>query len=485
MLKIYFIASLLLSFSFDIFPEVRLASCFGENMVLQRDQDIVIWGSSGPEEHITVLFLSNKAETTADKEGRWNVRLNTCQYGGPYQMTIKGADNSIQFNNILIGDVWLCSGQSNMVWTVGQAANPEVETANASYPYIRLFSTPGQWSFAPLQETKGCWKECNQENVKSFSAVAYFFSREIYQQTGIPQGMICSAWGASEIEPWLSDDAVNNLDGKLKDHYQYAPENCPAKVKKILTSDPDKIRDYNPNLYPGVLYNGMIHPFTKYRIKGALWYQGENNAHAQRPEEYRELFPVLINDWRERWGYEFPFYWVQLPSYIPPSVPKEDICWAILRDSQHAALSLPQTGETVTIDIGEANDVHPRNKQDVGYRLALIALNKLYGKNTVCSGPVLESVRYRGGKAFLKFNRMGSCLSARHSDEELKGFTIAGKDKVFEQAMANIRDCNSIVVYSDKIKNPCYVRYAWKNCPLEANLTNKEGLPAGPFKTDE
>ncbi|MDR2038681.1 MAG: sialate O-acetylesterase [Bacteroidales bacterium] len=484
MKKIYFTISLLLCFTFHSFSEVKLASCYGENMVLQRDQDIIIRGTSDPEEQIVVSFLDTKAETTADKEGRWNVRFDACPYGGPHQMIIKGANNSIEFNNILIGDVWLCSGQSNMVWSVGQSANPEFEIANASYPHIRLFLTPGRWSFDPRHETSGSWNECNSKNIQSFSAVAYFFAREIYLQTGIPQGLICSAWGASEIEPWLSPKAIDNLDKELKDHYQYTPENYPSKVKEILTRNPERIWDYNPNLYPGVLYNGMIHPFIGFRLKGILWYQGENNAHVQRSDEYKFLFPVLINDWRERWGYELPFYWVQLPSYIPPSVPEGHISWTVLRESQHAALSLPQTGEAVTIDIGDANDVHPRNKQDVGYRLALIALNKLYGRNVIYSGPIYKSVRFQGNKAFLKFDCMGSCLSNRYPNGELKGFSIAGKDQVFEQAKAQVKNCNRLEIYSDKIKKPRYVRYAWENCPLEANLINTEGLPAAPFRTD-
>lgn len=483
MLRISFIASLFL-FTFDLFAEVKLASCFGENMVLQRDQDIRIWGTSCPEERIMVSFLDAKVKTTADEEGRWEVRLEACPYGGPHQMIIEGWDNSIEFKNILIGDVWLCSGQSNMVWSVGQSANSDVEIANASYPYIRLFLTSGQWAFNPVPDAKGSWNVCNSENVKSFSAVAYFFSREIYLQTGIPQGLICSAWGASEIEPWLSSRAIGDLDNEFKNHYQYTAENCPSKVKEILELHPEKIWTYNPNQYPGVLFNGMINPFIGFRIKGVLWYQGENNAHAQRPEEYRCIFPVLINDWRENWGYEFPFFWVQLPAYIPPSVSEEDVSWALLRESQHAALCLPRTGEAVTIDIGDANDVHPLNKQDVGYRLALIALNKVYEKDILYSGPILKSVRYRGNKAILKFDCMDSCLSAKNSNGDLRGFTIAGKDKIFEQAKAYVKNCNSLVIYSDKVKSPRYVRYAWENCPLDANLVNKEGLPATPFRTD-
>ncbi len=461
---------------------IRLPEVLSDNMVLQGNKEIRIWGWADSGERIKVSFNGQIRKVKTAKNGEWTVTLDPEKYGGPYILRIEGKDHAIELNNILIGDVWFCSGQSNMVWSVSGSKDAEEEIASAKYTEIRSFNVGRKVAFEPATEIHGQWQVCSPETVGSFSAVAYFFARKLFQETNIPIGIINASWGGTEIEPWISGKSFAALPYELKDHYNYIPENSPDSMKIKLATGAVEAGKVQPNLYPSILYNGMVSPVVNMPIKGVIWYQGENNAHAERSGDYYSLFPCLIRDWRAQWGYEFPFYWVQLANYKPESTLPVESHWAELRDAQHHTLSVPNTGEAVTIDIGEANDIHPRNKQDVGLRLALIALNKTYGQEVVYSGPVYKSMIITGNKITLDFDHTGSGLMVKNKYSYLQGFAIAGADKRFVWAKAYINKNNQVVVYNDEIASPVFVRYAWSDNPGDANLYNREGLPASPFQ---
>ena len=461
---------------------VRLPDIFSDNMILQGNREIRIWGWGDPGERITVSFNGQVRKVRTAKNGEWMVTLNPEKYGGPHILSIKGKNQVIELHDILIGDVWFCSGQSNMVWNVAKSNNAEEEIAAAQYPEIRSFNVGRKVAFEPVTEISGEWQVCTPETVGNFSAVAYFFARKLFQETNIPIGIINASWGGSEIEPWISEESFASLPYELRDHYNYTPESSPDSMKIKLSTGMIEAGKVQPNSYPSVLYNGMVSPVVNMPIKGVIWYQGENNAHAGRSGDYYSLFPALIRNWRAQWGYEFPFYWVQIANYKPESPLPVESQWAELRDAQHHTLSVPNTGEAVTIDIGEANDIHPRNKQDVGLRLALIALNKTYGQEVVYSGPVFQSMNITGNRIILDFHHTGSGLMVKNKYGYLNGFAIAGADKKYVWAKAYVNKENQVVVYNDEIANPIFVRYAWGDNPGDANLYNREGLPASPFQ---
>lgn len=481
MKKIFFIILLILVVPV-LMGAIRLPEILSENMVLQGNREIRVWGWADPGERIKVSFNGQTRKVKTAKNGLWIATLDPEKYGGPYILRIEGKDQVIELNNILVGDVWFCSGQSNMVWRLSQSNNAEEEIASAKYPEIRSINVARQVDFALAGDINGKWQVCSPETAGDFSAVAYFFARGLFQETNIPIGIINASWGGTEIEPWISEKSFMTLPYELKDHYKYTPENSPDSIKIKLKTGKIETGKIQPNLYPSVLYNGMVNPVVNLSIKGVIWYQGENNAHAGRTEDYYTLFPCLIRDWRAQWGYEFPFYWVQLANYKSESILPAESHWAELRDAQHHTLSLPDTGEAVTIDIGEANDIHPRNKQDVGLRLALVALHKTYGYDIVYSGPVYKSISITGNKITLDFLHTGSGLTVKNKYGYLQGFAIAGGDRKFVWAKAYINNNNQVVVYSDEIPNPVFVRYAWSDNPGDANLYNREGLPASPFQ---
>jgi sialate O-acetylesterase len=462
--------------------QFRLSPAFGDGMVIQRDKAVEVNGWANKNDKIEVRMNGQVVKTKANKKGEWTARLEPMSHGGPYRMDIQCGVDVITVNDMRIGDVWFCSGQSNMAWVVSKSNHAREEIAAANYPEIRYFNVARQVAFDPVAEANGKWEVCSPETVGNFSAVAYFFARKIHQETKIPIGIVNASWGGSEIEPWISEEAFVQLPDEWKDHYRYAPGTSPDSIKiKLQTGEVDRAK-IQPNLYPSVLFNGMVHPLIRLPIKGVLWYQGENNAHAQRSDDYYALFPCLIRDWRAQWGYEFPFYWVQLASYKPESPTPEESSWAVLRDAQHQTLSLPNTGEAVTIDIGEANDVHPRNKQDVGLRLALIALHKTYGQDLVYSGPVCRSMDVSGNKAILHFDQAESGLLVKNKYGYLQGFAIAGADRRYVWAKASIEGDHRVAVYHEQVPHPVYIRYAWSDNPGDANLCNREGLPASPFQ---
>ncbi len=488
------------------FAQVTLPAIISDNMVLQQKVRVPIWGWSAPGEKITVKFAGQSKIDTADTRGRWNINLEPIQAGGPFEMTISGG-NTIKLHNILIGEVWICSGQSNMEWPVSLAENAEQEILKSAFSNIRLFKVKKEAATKPMNNCSGLWLPCEPSSVSGFSAVGYFFGRELDKQLNLPIGLIDASWGASLAEAWIKHDALTeNPEFKpILDRYNQALQkynNFKDLLDSWLLYEEIQIKKWyrsveaakNENLepppspsipsapprqhLPSGLYNGMISPLIPFAIRGTIWYQGESNA--ERAYQYRNLFPTLIHNWRKDWKQgDFPFYYVQIaPFRLSFYEPKSA---AELREAQLLALSVPNTGMAVTIDIGNPDDIHPRNKQEVGRRLASWALAKTYKMDSiVCSGPLYKSMNIENNNSRLFFDHVGSGLMAKHG--RLTQFTIAGKDRKFVEAKAVI-DSNTVLVSSELVSKPVAVRYAWSNSP-EASLFNKEGLPASPFRTD-
>lgn len=638
--------------------EVRLPTVFSDNMVLQRDMKIPVWGWADPGEKVTVILGKEKVKRKADKNGYWRVNLKKrSAVSEPLDLIVKG-ENTVTVSNVVIGDVWICSGQSNMEMTVGRCYNSGEEIESANYPLIRHFKVQKKIEYEPVDDVDGYWTVASPQTVGGWTAVGYFFARDLYNKYNVPIGLINTSWGGTRVEAWISKAAYSRLDGtsgdiadiaNRKNNVNQNAEDYKAEVKafkdayaklEALEKDEEHIAKYSdpelddskwreiqtpgnweelghrgldgevwyrrtikipeswsgkdlalelgpvdeidtvyfngkkvggmgrvkplmteywntPRKYvvPGnlvkagdaviamrivdqagqggpwggsreqmfivpvseksdvsarvplygvwrydialelpkkprskhspntatVLFNGMINGLIPYGIKGALWYQGESNA--GNAYAYRERFPAMIKDWRKRWRQgDFPFLWVQLANFrAAPKVP-ENSSWPVVRESQNKALSLPNTATALAIDIGDAKDIHPKNKQDLGKRMALAARKIAYGEDIVYSGPTYKGMKKEGNKIILSFDNIGSGLMAKGG--ELKQFSIAGKDQKFVWADAVI-DGDTVVVSCDEVADPVAVRYAWANNPEGCNLYNKEGLPASPFRTDE
>ena len=655
---------LLLALSFLLVPcfskaalaEVRVPSIIGDNMVLQQSQKVRLWGTAQPGERVSVSFAKEKASVTADSGGHWQVLIGPLKAGGPFELTISGS-NTLTFKNVLVGEIWVCSGQSNMEWPLINAKGGADYVAQANYPEIRLFTVQKKTSSSPLDDVQGHWVVTTPDQVGQFSAVGYFFGRELYQTLKTPIGLIHTSWGGTPAEAWTSNQALASTPElqPILDRYQdslktlgdrqqafqkaladwihknlyedsgnkgeglgYADpaanitewkninlpqffETAGLKIDgavwvrkeieipqswagKDLELNLTAIDDYDvtyfngtrvggigvetPNSYtvprhyrvpgnlvrggrnviavrvfdsageggfagagkmsiapsdakeadtislsgawsykvelglepkqpdwgsrpeapgptnqnsPSVLFNAMIAPLTPFAIRGAIWYQGESNA--GRAYQYRTLFPTMIRNWRSAWGQgDFPFYFVQLANWHAPIPEPGESEWAELREAQTWTLREPQTGMAVIIDIGDANDIHPRNKVDVGHRLAVWALAETYSQKLESSGPLYDSFSVAGDKIRVKFKHVGSGLQALNG-EPLKGFAIAGEDHKFVWAEARL-DGDSVVVWSKDVSKPVAVRYAWADNPI-CNLYNKAGFPASPFRTDD
>lgn len=388
--------------------------------------------------------------------------------GGPYQITFDNGETST-LKDVLIGEVWVCSGQSNMEMPLagwGNINNYKQEIAEANYPNIRLITVVKGTSAQALSEAKfnTGWQPCSPGTIAEFSAIAYFFARNIQQNQNIPIGLIQAAYSGTPAASWVSGPSL-----KIMPAYD--------SLVNVISSKPGSPKDSH---IPTVLYNAMVNPLIPYGIRGVIWYQGESNA--GKAYQYKTLFPLLINDWRQNWdNKKSPFYFVQLANFTDVKQTPGESTWAELREAQMQTLKLPKTGMAVTIDIGEAKDIHPKNKQDVGLRLALIARSKVYKENIAYSGPLYKSYKIKGNQVKLSFNHINGGLQSKGNDE-LKGFEIASADKKFHWAEAKIVG-DKIIVWSDDIKEPIAVRYAWANNPV-CNLYNKGGLPASPFRTD-
>lgn len=618
---------------------VRLPKILSDHLVIQRNKPITIWGWADPNESVTVMFKSQSKKTKAGKDGKWKIVLQPEAEGGPFEMTIKGK-NTLKVSDILIGEVWVCSGQSNMEWSVRSTKNAEAEIRDANYPNIRQFLVAKAVSATPLDEVKaGDWKGCSPATAADFTAVGYFFARDLYKSLNVPIGLINTSWGGTHSETWTSregfesspefkemistmpsldlealakekfeaqvsklkalgmtfpvtgsdqwkneafddtawpvmslpgvweqkglasidgvvwfrkvvmissadagkaatvelgpvDDSdetfvngepIGSMKNKYSDNRKYSVPsgilkegknviavrvedtggdggiNGEDKIMKVTTTSGaviplagewrykvEKVESgasVGPNSYPTLLYNAMINPIINTGIAGVIWYQGESNA--GRAYQYRTAFPLMIQDWRKHWNQgDFPFYFVQLASFNASNGTSEHgSTWAELREAQTMTLSLPHTGMAVTTDIGEANDIHPKNKQDVGKRLAAVALHDAYKKDNVFGGPVYQSMKTDGNKIRITFQNTGSGLLAKDKYGYLKGFEVAGQDQLFHYAKAWI-ESNEVIVSCDSVKAPVAVRFAWADNPEDANLFNKEGFPAVPFRTD-
>lgn len=472
--RVSLIIGLLLFYSSYLIADVIVPVIFGDNMVIQNNSPVKIWGTADVGEEVKVSIDGQNKNTVADLNGKWFIVLNPIKEKGPYTMTIEGK-NKIVMNNILAGEVWLCSGQSNMWWPVNRTKNASNEINNANYPLIRLFTIKKNFSSRPLDKVEGQWLECFPQTVKSFSAVAYFFGRELYTKLNVPIGLINSSVGGSTIETWMSYEAIES-DVEIKqilDKY----ESYIGKLKPSTQVLPKFFLELQD--VPTLLFNATIFPITSFSIKGVIWYQGERNIN--NAYKYRKLFPAMIKDWRKKWNIgEFPFLFVQLPNFMRREPQPTNSSLAELREAQLMTLSVENTAMAVTIDIGEG-DKHPINKQDIGLRLALSALAKVYGKDIVYSGPIYKSMKIEGNKIIILFDYIGGGLITLDSNE-LKGFSIAGENKKFYWAKAVIEG-DTVIVSSENVANPVAVRYAWGDNP-ECNLYNKSGLPASPFRTD-
>jgi sialate O-acetylesterase len=479
--------------------DVTLPALFSDHMLIQRDRPARVWGKADPGEAVTVKFRGQTVSATADSLGRWSLFLAATPAGGPAEMTVEGK-NSLTVSDVLVGEVWVGSGQSNMVWPVRQSDNAEQEIAAASYPEIRFFRVANAVSDTPLDDVKGKWESASPETAAAFSGVGYFFARRLLKELKSPVGIIQSAWGGTPAESWISypslaaDPALISIFadwGKLladyplaRTRYDLAMKRFEQQAAEAKTQGKEAPRRPAPpagpghQWTPGGLYNAMIAPLTPYAIRGVIWYQGEKNAGKARSYVYRRLFPAMIEDWRRAWGQgDFPFLFVQLANYkAPPTAQYPELREAQLFTLRNSA----NTGMAVTIDIGNPADIHPRNKQDVGARLALAARALAYGERIEYSGPLFRQATKDGAALRVWFDHAAS-LNARGG--ELTGFALAGPDGKFLPAQARI-DGSTVLVSSPEVANPVAVRYGFEDAPA-CNLYNEAGLPASPFRSDD
>lgn len=486
---------------------------FSDNMVLQAGGTISVWGKAAPGEDVKItLQRSAKGEAStawaslsADKDGNWSVKIPKQNPGTGYTLTIKGDKNSIEFKNVAVGEVWVCSGQSNMEWTVDIGETPDKVKAGAKNPDLRLFTVQKRTAPAPITDQDdlkhlGKWVESAPDTVGGFSAVAYHFGQKLQKELGVPVGLIHTSWGGTPCEAWTSIEA---LEAKpMLKHYVTAAINSTKQYQSAKKTYDDALAKWKveadkakadgkpvpkepakPSLSPGtpsVLFNAMIYPLLNFKVRGAIWYQGESNT--GRAYEYRTLFPTMIEDWRKRFDCDLPFMLVQLAPFGNGN--SAGVTYAELRDAQlYTTKQLPKVGMAVITDVGDEKDIHPKPKQPVGERLALAALGIEYGKKIEYSGPIFKEAKFKGATATLTFDHTTGGLVAK--DGELTGFTVLGSDDTFYPAKAEIKG-DTIVVSTDQVSKITGVRYGWMNFAKPTlNLFNGEGLPASPFRTDE
>ena len=483
-----------------LWADVSLAPLFQDHVVLQRDKPVPVWGWADAGEAVTVRFAGQESKAVADAAGRWRVELAPLAASAePAELVVTGR-NRVVVSDVLVGEVWLCSGQSNMAWSVAASDRPQEEKAAARFPLIRHYKVPLRVADAPEERMKGEWQATSPETVERFTAVGYFFARELHRKLGVPIGLVNSSYGGTPVEAWMSPDSLASdpafavVGQRWAEALAKHPERAAAHQKAAAgwTAERDAAkaagkaferRAPRPPQGPGHpdtpsgLYHGMIHPVLPFALRGAIWYQGESNA--GRASEYRALFSAMITQWRQAFGQgDFPFYWVQLANF---KTDKPDSgAWPLLREAQTQTLALPATGQAIAIDIGNPDDIHPRNKQEVGRRLALIAMSQAYGQTMDDSGPVFLRANPEKNRLRIEFAHAVTGLIAR--DKPLQSFEVAGADGVYRPATADIEG-DTVVVRAAEVPAPVAVRYAWSNSP-EANLFNGAGLPAVPFRSD-
>ena len=436
---------------------ISLPEVFSDNMVLQQKSEVPLWGWAKTGETVTIKadWMDKEITVSTGSQGTWKVVLKTPEAGGPYNIRIKGY-NELILKNVLIGEVWLCSGQSNMEWSAQSGIqNGEEEIKNANYPEIRLFTVFQATSLYPQDHLTGEWTVCTPETMRSFSAIAYLFAKKLYKELGVPIGLINSSWGGTPAETWMPEETIAN-DNYLKE--------AAAKQKPV---------PWGP-VEPGRIYNSMISPLIPFHIAGVLWYQGEANT--INAYAYKEILSGLISSWRIKWGYDFPFYYAQIAPYKYGNTYEG----VEVRDAQRKVLEVPNTGMIVLSDIGDTLNIHPKNKIDVALRLANLALNRYYKKSQIeDSGPLFKEMVIEKGKATISFDH---CVGLHSAGDKLTCFEIAGDDKVFYPADAKIKG-EQVLVSSKKVKLPVAVRFAWSNTATP-NLFNGANFPASCFITE-
>lgn len=508
-MRTYALTTLLAVLAFSARAELKLPAIIGDNMVLQQKQANPLWGWDTPGTQVTVTFGGQTKTATAGADGKWTVKLDAVAASAkPATITIAGTSKK-ELKNVLVGEVWVCSGQSNMQWNVGSCWDADLEIATAKYPQIRLISVPQVGTQEPQQDFKGQWVECSPQTVGGFSAVGFFYGRVLHRTLDVPVGLINNAWGGSAAEAWVRRDVLEKdarfkglMDGWVQREKDLGSEKAKLNYEKALAAWKQQSEDAKKagkpfttrapqspqqtlagNARPGNIFNGVLLPTIGYGIKGAIWYQGESNA--GRAYEYGYLFPLMISHWRELWGQgDFPFYWVQLADYMAEEANPGDSNWAELRESQTKTQNaIKNGGQAVIIDLGEANDIHPRNKRDVAERLARLALAKDYGMKLPYRSPEYKAVEIQGAKAVVTLDTFGSSLRTVDVNE-VKGFAICGEDKKWVWAQAKIVGRDKVEVSAAGVAKPVAVRYAWANNPV-CNLFSIEGLPVTPFRTDD
>jgi sialate O-acetylesterase len=479
-----------------LYASVHLPAVFADHMVIQRDQPVHVWGNAAGGESVTVEFRGAQRTTTADAFGQWAVQLPPGGAGGPFVLSIR-ASNRVMLEDVMVGDVWIASGQSNMGFSLRDAKNAQQEIAAAKLPQIRLMNVKQRFADYPQEDVAVTlpWSVCTPDSAAGFSAVAFFFAREIAQREHVPIGIIESAWGGTPAEAWTSMPALSR-DASLMPVFSAwasmvaaepqtllseAKERKEAEEKAGTTSDENLRLPWHPvfnSWAPAALYNGMIAPLTNFRIRGVIWYQGESNTDTLRYPVYARLFQTLIEDWRADWSEgNFPFLFVQIASFHTDTLDG----WPQVREAQLQALQLVNTAMAVTIDIGDPQNIHPTDKQDVGHRLALAARALAYGEHVEYSGPLYRSTSQEGNSLRLYFDHADGGLVAK--GDTLKGFEIAGSDGKFVPAVASA-DGLTVVLSSPTVAAPTQARYGWSSDPI-CNLFNKDGLPASPFRTTQ
>jgi sialate O-acetylesterase len=448
---------------------MKPAAIFTDNAVLQRGISLPVWGTANDGQVVTVTLNGQKARATT-REGKWMVRFKPMKEGGPFTLTMV-AENTITMTNIFVGEVWLCSGQSNMQWPLAETDNADAFIASSKDEGLRLFTVPLATSTNPVSDLSGgSWQTCNPDTVRNFSAVAYHFGRQLRKSLGLHVGLIHSSYGGSIIQAWTAAPYIKS-DPESSRYLGNLPEWAQGSQNGF-----------------SLLYNAMIAPIVPYGMRGVIWYQGEGNTESTEPDHYRTAFPLLIRNWRDAWGQgDFPFLFVQLPlwahdGFFHVSVDPAGTGWAVLRQSQlETSQHVKNTAMVVIMDLGDKEHIHPRQKEQVGERLALAAQNKAYGQDLDYKGPLFQSMKVRENKAVLTFEPSRSDLAA-HGDE-ITGFTIAGADQKFYPAQAKITGKRKMEIWNDQIPKPVAVRYGWANYAV-VNMFNQAGLPMCPFRTD-
>ncbi|MEO6393338.1 MAG: sialate O-acetylesterase [Pyrinomonadaceae bacterium] len=503
--KLFVIALLVAAGEAGARANVTLPDVLASSMVLQRDASVPIWGQADPGEAVTVRFQGQKRTAVADASGKWRLNLSALKASSaPATLTIEGK-NKLELTDILVGEVWLVAGQSNMQRLLRETNDGEKATAAANYPQIRLFNVSRQVAFKKAAPPLAVWQACTPASVREFSAIGYYFGVDLQKELNVPIGLINSSYGGSQAEAWTpvkyllaSEDLKPTVDRtkiwdaerpQAKVDYDEAIRTWRAESDRVQAagavpspspSVPDALRDYR---IASSIYDGMIEPLIPFRIRGAVWYQGESNE--MRAQQYAILLPVMIRAWREQWGQgDFPFGIIQLPNYHDQKPEPADEAWSHLREAQRqTALNTKNTGLIVTIDVGEARDIHPKNKVDVAARVTRWALADVYGHKLIRGGPTVRAVKVKQGKVVVTFDQVGAGLKIRDGDK-LDEFAIAGPDGKWHWASARIAGKNRVEVWSPDVAQPAAVRYAFNSNPRHPNLTNETDVPATPFRTD-